>query len=307
MKQYILPVFGAIIVGVGLAWVLTTGVTLAYRGVKGPLALDYRPTEEKIENDIPKKVNPLPPVSSPPVVVTAQAYLVADLKTGEVLLSQRPNSIYPIASITKLMTAVVSLEEINQDNLMTIEAEAIATNGEAGGLILGEKLSVGDLLYPLLLESSNDAAEALAQAYGRASFVARMNDEAKAIGLKRTTFADPSGISSGNRSTAQDLFYFMAYLYQEERTLLTLTKLPQKRNGNHLWLNNNHLVSMAGFLGGKTGKTVVAHQTLVSIIDLPLGDGIDKPVAIILLQSDDRDGDFVTLLNYLQTVLVPRS
>ncbi len=283
MKQYILPILGAVAVGVGGAWLLTTSVTLAYRGVKGSVTLDYQTSKEKGEDKIEKKIS-----------VTARAYLLADLETGKIIVSRQSETSYPIASITKLMTALISLEKMNQSNLLTFGAQ-------------GEKFSVEDLLYPLLLESNNEAAEALARAHGRDSFIALMNEKAKTIGLKQTTFADPSGISGGNRSTAQDLLTFIDYLYREQRHLLTLTQLRQKRLGQHLWLNNNHLVSAAGFLGGKTGKTVVARQTLVSILDLPRGDGTSRPIAIILLQSDDRDGDATALLDYLQTTFVPHS
>ena len=291
MKQYILPVLGATAVGVGVAWLLTTSVTLAYRGVKGPTTLAYQATEEKVEKvekveKIDEKVEEKIPPSPP--AVTARAYLLADLNTGETIIGRGAKTAYPIASITKLMTALISLEVMNQANLVAID---------------GEKLAVGDLLYPLLLESSNEAAEAMAQAYGRDRFIALMNDKARDLNLKQTAFADPSGISEGNRSTAEDLARFLEYLYREASYPLNVTQLPQKRLGRHLWLNNNRLVRAAGFLGGKTGKTVPARQTLASIIELPLPDGTSRPIALVLLQSDDREGDAAVLMEYLQTIL----
>ncbi len=234
--------------------------------------------------------------------VSAEAYLVADLETGEVILGRDESAVKPIASITKLMTAVISLETINQFQNTTISAEAIATNGDYGGLRFGEILPTGDLLYPLLLESSNDAAEALAEHLGRDRFIDLMNQKARALGLERTSFVDPSGIGDGNQSNATDLFLLLRYLYQSKRYVLELTRKVEEARPelDHYWRNNSPLVTQANYLGGKSGKTTAAKETLSAIFDLPLAEFERRPIAIILLRSQDRDQDVQTLLNYLR-------
>ena len=294
MRNYIFPIFVAATVGVELAWILMTGITFGYRSLTGNLVMSYQlPLIKNQTNQAPSPVIPL---------ISARAYLLADLETGKILVSREPEVNYPIASLTKLMTALIALEAMTSTNLVSVNAVALAAPGDAGGLVIGETLSVADLLYPLLLQSSNDAAETIAGNYDREQFIRLMNEKAKALGRRRTFFADPSGIDEGNRSTARDLFRLADYLYRRQPSLLALTQISQKRLANHLWLNNNHLVGAAGYLGGKTGQTTAAHETLVALFDLPLSDGSFHPVVLILLQSNNRDADARALLDYLQTL-----
>ena len=107
--------------------------------------------------------------------VSAKAFLVGDLNTGEVVLSKNQDQKFPIASVSKLMTALVVKEIANPSENTQISKKALATHGTNGGLRLGEKIKILDLLYPLLLESSNDAAEALALHFGRDNFISIFN------------------------------------------------------------------------------------------------------------------------------------
>jgi D-alanyl-D-alanine carboxypeptidase len=144
--------------------------------------------------------------------ISSLSYLVADLDSGKVLLSQNINQQLPIASITKLMTAIVADETLGLDTRTTITKDAINTYGTQGELRKGETYSVLELFYPLLLESSNDAAEALAYTKNRTSFITNMNGKAKSIGLLNTNFDDASGLSSNNISTVTDLFRLTQYI-----------------------------------------------------------------------------------------------
>ena len=120
--------------------------------------------------------------------ISATSYLVGDLNTGEIIISKNQNTILPMASISKLMTAIVTEDFSKNEEYTEISKKALATNGKNGELKLGEKIKVGDLIYPLLLESSNDAAEALAEYFGRDNFISKMNQIIIQIFLFRKFF-----------------------------------------------------------------------------------------------------------------------
>ncbi len=234
-----------------------------------------------------------------PPALSAAAYLVADLSSGEILLARNQDQILPIASLTKLLTALTSLEVINQFTPTRVSARAVATTGESGGLVAGELLPVQDLLHPLLLESSNDAAEVLAEHYGRDEFIARLNEKAAAIGLADTRLADSSGISAENVSSPNDLFRLLRYLFTGKQYLLALTKEKAYAAAGHQWANNNPLVNDERFVGGKTGKTNAAGETFAGIFNLPISAAARRNVGVILLASANRERDVEEILTYL--------
>lgn len=230
--------------------------------------------------------------------ISSDAYLVADLETGEVIMENNSDVIYPIASITKLMTSLVSLEAVNQFVDVSISRRAVNAYGYQGGLQEGEIIQTGDLLYPLLLESSNDAAEAVAEVNGRNYFMRLMNQKAKSIGLLNTSFDDPSGLSYENVSTAEDLFRLVQYIHNHKRYILDLTMIPYKDHKNHTWYNNSRFIKDDRYLGSKNGYTDEARKTLVVSYNIDF-DGVDRPVVIILLKGSDSVSDVKTILNYL--------
>jgi D-alanyl-D-alanine carboxypeptidase len=125
--------------------------------------------------------------------VSAKSYLVADLKSRSVLASSEHTGPLPIASITKLMTALVAAEYINLDKPINVRASAMVQTS-VPRLKAGESRSAYQLLYPLLAESSNEAAYALSDHLGRNYFVTLMNQKAEALGMKTAHFEDPAGI-----------------------------------------------------------------------------------------------------------------
>ncbi len=231
--------------------------------------------------------------------VSALSYLVADMDSGDILMEKSRGMVLPIASISKLMTSLVSLDAINQYSTTTISKTAYETYGNAGMLREGEKILTGELLYPLLLESSNDAAEALAEFYGRKLFIRRMNDKAKAIGLQATSFEDPSGLSENNVSNAEDLFKLTRYIYNYKHFIFELTKKKTYQGLSHTWNNPNHFRSLEAYVGGKNGYTDEAGRTGIALFSLPLSEFENRTVVVILLKSNDRDGDIRSILNYL--------
>ena len=233
--------------------------------------------------------------------VSAEAYIVGDLATGEVILSKNIDKVYPIASISKLMTAVVSKEIETKNQTATVSKRALSTYGGNGGFKLGEKIKTGDLLYPLLLESSNDAAEIIAEHYGRDNFINKLNLQAQKITMTSTTFEDPSGLSANNKSTVGDLFKLAGYIKTNKPEILEITKkrsytIPKK----HTWFSINQFLRKPEYTGGKSGFTDPAKQTVISTFSLKLSEGEPRPIAITLLRSSDRVRDVENILKYLK-------
>ena len=146
----------------------------------------------------------------------ARSALAADLETGKILFEKERRATLPIASITKLMTALVTLEAVNRYRLLTVSAQDLAAFGDAG-LSAGETFESQDLLYPLILASSNDAASVYERSAWR--LVELMNEKARAIGLAETHFADASGISPENVSSTEDLFRLFRFLFRNKKPL----------------------------------------------------------------------------------------
>jgi D-alanyl-D-alanine carboxypeptidase len=231
--------------------------------------------------------------------INAEAYFVGDLDTGEIILQKNANKIFPIASVSKLMTATISKENQNQEAIIKVSKSALATSGENGNLHLNEKIKVSDLIYPLLLESSNDAAEVLAENSGRNTFIQKMNAKARNLALFNTSFLDPSGLSEKNQSNVSDLFKFSQYLKEKIPSLLQISTLRSYKTKNHIWFNISQFLNIPGYEGGKRGYTDESKETVVSLFNLPLGQTGVRNIGITLLRSTDRYKDVKSILNYL--------
>jgi len=232
--------------------------------------------------------------------ISAKAYLVGDLNTGEVILSKNQDEQFPIASTSKLMTALVAKKLAKSNETTKITKTALATHGQNGELRLGEKIKITDLIYPLLLESSNDAAEALALYFGRNSFISKMNQEASSLQMNSTSYEDPSGLTPNNQSTVSDLFKLTGYIAQQQSDLLKITTKNSYSTKTHSWSNISQFLGNKEYIGGKSGYTDEAKQTVVSLFNLPLSQTGSRPIAITLLQSQDRKKDVDTILKYLK-------
>ncbi len=231
--------------------------------------------------------------------VSAQAFLVGDLKTGEVILSKNQETKFPMASVSKLMTALVTSELAKSEDVVTVSKRALATLGQNGELRAGEKIRATDLIYPLLLESSNDAAEALAEHFGRDNFLQKMNMQAEQLMMSSTSYEDPSGLSANNKSTAADLFKLAGYIEAKRGELFDITAKRSFSASKHNWSNISQFLGKEGYAGGKSGYTDAALQSGVAIFELPLGESGTRPVGITLLRSLDRKKDIENILKYL--------
>lgn len=235
-------------------------------------------------------------------VISANNYLIADLKSNFVFLEKNSENKVPIASISKLITALVTTEYINLDKQIIVDPSSLVET-TIPRLQANQKISVYDLLKLLLAESSNEAAEALANFTGRDYFIELMNSKAQSIGMTSSSFEDPSGLSKNNISSPRDLFLLLKYIYNNRSFILKLTngdfeESPYDSQFNDLRNFNNF--EKDGFIGGKIGETPEAGKTIVAAFDLDF-NGQKRPIAIILLNSTDLHDDVNIILNYLKT------
>lgn len=225
--------------------------------------------------------------------ISASGYIVKNLVRGDTVIQHNAEVLMPIASLTKLVTAVVAMKNMNPEERITLSKKITAVYGNTAGFRVGETFRTGDLLYPLLMVSSNDAAEAFAQKYGRQQFIQAMNDFVQSIGAYRTYFADPSGLSKENVSTANDLITIIDWIRKNQPDILNITRLKSKTIRNHVWVNPTHFLSWSYYVGGKNGYTPEADRTTVSLFALGKNN---NPYAIVVLGSNARDNDVMKLL-----------
>ena len=224
------------------------------------------------------------PVVAEAVEVSATACVLMDADTGLVLYRKNEDQRMLIASVTKLMTALVVLEQGEVDETVTVTAAHMA-EGSSMYLHVGEKLTLEELLYGLLLCSGNDAALALTECAGGVEpFVALMNEKAAALGMKNTHFANPNGLDDEEHySTAYDMA-LLACAAANKPTLRRIASTRTAAIGGRTLTNHNKLLSrMDGCIGLKTGYTKAAGRTLVScaereghrLVAVTLRDGND--------------------------------
>lgn len=218
--------------------------------------------------------------NAPAPAVYAKSYLLLDDQSAALLASRNPNVALPIASTTKMMTALVVRRYMKLDDVVTVTKEAAGINGSDIQLIANERISVQNLLKGLLIQSGNDAAIALAHHYAQAPdiqpFVTRMNEYAKELGLTQTVYGDPSGLDDERgRSTAFELAMIARTLLNDS-VLRNIVTTPEETVNSvdasyiHELKNSNRLLQadtpyyLPNTLGIKTGFTPEAGHCLVS-------------------------------------------
>lgn len=207
-----------------------------------------------------------------PLDLKSSVALVMDQDTNEVMLSKNPEAVLPIASLTKLMTAMVVVEaHLPLDDAITITSEDVDTEKNSSSrLAVGSTLSRGELLHLALMSSENRAAHALGRSYpgGLRAFVSAMNAKARLLGMHDTRYVDPTGLNSGNQATARDLAMLAKAAYQQP-LIRELSVSPEHavRLGNRQlqFRNTNSLVRSPAWDIGlqKTGYIVEAGRCLV--------------------------------------------
>jgi serine-type D-Ala-D-Ala endopeptidase (penicillin-binding protein 7) len=230
------------------------------------------------------------------LILASSKALVINQNTNEVIYAKNTNTSTPIASVTKLMTAMVVLDaELDLDQTITISDEdKDYLKGTSSRLAVGTQLSRNELLHLALIASENRAASALATSYpgGKAKFVSDMNIKAMSLGMMNTHFEDSTGLTSNNVSTAEDLAKMVsaAYSYGLIREITTTGSydvfLPNRRgithfNNTNLLVRNNNSDWEIGL--SKTGYISEAGRCLVMQAKL-----VGEPVIIVLLDSDGK-------------------
>lgn len=229
-------------------------------------------------------------------------YLAADIANNFVFAENKSGEKHSIASITKLMSALVAVEYINVEREVAIDSSMIASTS-IPRLKEGDHVSLLDLLSTLLLESSNEAALAITAPLGNKQFIQLMNVKSNAIGMKNSHFADTSGVLSANTSTAEDLFHLAKYLYYNRSFVLHMSMGSENRAlygpSRYANLQNlNMIPGTVGQVGGKTGLSSTAGDSMLTVFEIEMSEQ-KRPVAIIVLGSDDAKNDVKTLLKYI--------
>jgi D-alanyl-D-alanine carboxypeptidase (penicillin-binding protein 5/6) len=239
-----------------------------------------------------------------PPQIGARGAILGDLSSGQVLFSRSPDHPRPIASLTKIMTALLSLERLDPNTVVTVKPEA-APGQIVGlselGLVAGERITVRDLLYGLLLASANDAAVALAQEISGTvdAFVSLMNRRAEKLGLEHSRFFSPNGLDDRGYSTPRDLFDLTREAYEQPLfAKITRTKFADVSGPNgkprHLQNRNVLLWLYPGAFGVKTGYTHAAGYCVVAGAER---DGLPL-VAVVLGEPGEAFSDAAALLDY---------
>ena len=210
------------------------------------------------------------PCQAAAVSTSATSAILMDVDSGRVLYEQNADAKMLIASTTKILTALVAIEEGDLSAQVKVSREAAYTEGSSMYLKEGETLTLETLLYGLLLCSGNDAAVAVAEGVSGSvdKFVDRMNEKARDLGMTHSSFANPNGLDDENHySTARDMA-ILACAAVENETLVRIASTRQVTIGGRTMTNHNKLLGyLDGCIGLKTGYTMAAGRTLVSCVE----------------------------------------
>ena len=227
--------------------------------------------------------------------VSAESAVLMEQVSGRVLFEKDAHKKMKIASITKIMTAILAIESGKMDETVTVSGNAFGTEGSSLFLQKGQKMKLEDLVYGLMLRSGNDAAVAIAEHVGGSldGFILLMNQKAEEIGMENSSFTNPHGLDNtpDHYSTAYDMALLSRYAMMDE-TYRKISGTKEHRAPNtvekwdYIWKNKNKMLRLYEYsTGGKTGFTKLARRTLVSTAEK---DGLSL-VAVTLNASSDWD------------------
>ena len=197
---------------------------------------------------------------------SAHSFVLMEARTGEVLAERNANEQMLIASTTKIMTAMVTLQHARMDEMVTVDPNAVGIEGSSMYLRSGEELTVGELLFGLMLSSGNDAATALAYhvAGGVEEFAELMNAQADALGMQNSNFQNPHGLDAdAHYSTALDMAILTAFALENEDFIEIVSTRSAQVAGRSLVNSNKLLWRYPDAIGVKTGYTRAAGRSLV--------------------------------------------
>mgnify|MGYP001558295580 FL=1 len=255
-------------------------------------------SDKNVSISIPKKAN-----NDPFLRITARAYLVGNVETGKIYFERNFAKQLPVASISKLVTAIIATETLASSSIIEITPSETMVPPDGSGIGAGERFTVKELLYPMLLDSSNIAAEAIASSRSnRMKFLELMSSYAWEVGMPQAYFADPSGIDPHNQASAKDIFALAQYLYKFRSDILAITRTlslevaTTSEHGAHNFTNIHPFIDDARFIGGKTGRTKEAGETMLTILRIN-----GQAIAFIIMGSENgaREGDTRILIEEL--------
>ncbi len=238
-------------------------------------------------------------------LVDAKAGLVYDTRSGRFLFAKNPRIRLPIASLTKILSAVVVLENFDIKDVVVVPKEALRVDNEKQSLYLGEEITIQNLLRLMLIESSNDAAYALAWHANSngINFIDKMNEKAQSLLMNDSSFLDPAGLNDDAFSTAEDLVKLVRYAIKYDLIWDILTEksiVVKSVDGKieHKVENTDQLLGVIpDIFGGKTGYTDGALGCMILVVDIP--DKNDKLISIIL-GSRSRFEDTKKLIDWVK-------
>jgi serine-type D-Ala-D-Ala carboxypeptidase (penicillin-binding protein 5/6) len=225
--------------------------------------------------------------------LSASGVLIVDLESGQTLYESKASVPRPMASLTKLMTALLVVENHDLDEWVTMPADVEDIEGSRAKLEPRERFRVGDLLTAMLVSSANDAAVVLARHHAGSveEFVDEMNARATSLGLKGTTYANPTGLDQPDQvSTPRDVVWLAMYVLKKpeiaKRMAIRHASI-RSQSGTTLELTHTHtMLQKDSIVAGKTGTTDAAGQCLLSVVEHG-----GRRYGVILLNSADRYAD----------------
>ncbi len=253
------------------------------------------------------------------VAIQGKAVYVFDVARNKIVYEKNAQAQLPLASLTKLMMALVAIDSVPENSHITINKDFLASDGD-NGLLAGETWTMKNLLDFSLVVSSNDGATSLASVIGasmantdnydigRKDFISKMNQTAQTLGLSQTYFINENGLDvasdlSGGYGSAQNVAQLMQYIITHKPDLLEATKYPtstiSSATKNHVAQNTDTIVtSIPGLIASKTGYTSLAGGNLAVAFDA----GLERPMVIVVLGSTE-DGRFTDVSQLVKATL----
>ncbi|MFH1129598.1 MAG: hypothetical protein V1686_02600 [Patescibacteria group bacterium] len=313
IKKYFLQILIVLLL-IGIAWAL-----LLIKSDNKPIQANINQSQgdktiSKLpnSNDIDNKFFPIRNWSVEEPEIFAKSAIVLSFRNDRkdsALFQKNINQVLPIASLTKLMTAIIAIENYDPETIVKVSKEAISVDSTNGGLIDGEKLKTKDLLYIMLVESSNDAAMSLAKDNPQMTyddFIFKMNNKARELGLKNTSFVEPAGLDSYNQSTVSEIAILAEYAFKFP-LLAEILKTPEttiysidKSVIHKITSTNKLLGKIPQLIGGKTGFTEEAGGCLMTISKIY----DDNYLITVILGSTQRENDTEKLIDWTQNAWI---
>lgn len=264
-------------------------------------------SEAAVSEPVQNIIQPTPTTEPKPEINAKSAICIeSDLQTSEdnpdkIIFDKNSNTKLPIASLTKLMTAIIVLDNYNLSDIIVVDKTADSQDSMPKDIKIGDKMSVENLLNIMIIGSSNKSAYALSEKIGETKFVDMMNQKAKEIGLQNTSFSDPTGLSPKDISTAIDLAKLAEYILKNYPKIAGTSKLKEfyvpgvgdVKNTDQL------LGEIPDIICSKTGFTAAAKGCLLLVINNPENNGY---LINVILGADDRFSEMKKMINWSSAV-----